>query len=187
MKTITIPGALFFNEEDNSFIQTKEVTIDIEHSLHALSKWECKWHSAFFGNDKKTNEQILDYVRCMTLTEGVDPNVYRFIPANILEEIGKYMEDSMTSIDWNAQQKRKSTKTYGKPHQETVTSELIYFWMIDCGIPPEYEYWHLNKLLSLIKMCYLKRTPPKKMSKNELLSRNASLNAARRKALNTTG
>ena len=187
MKTITIPGSLFFNEADETFIETTTTSIDIEHSLFAISKWESKWHLPFFGEGKKTHEQMIDYVRCMTLTPNVDPNVYYFIPSQSFEEITSYIEDSMSSIDWAKVKTNGNQKVYGKPKHDNITSELIYFWMVDSGIPFECQYWHVSKLLSLIRMCNLKRTPPKKMSKHDLLARNASLNAARRKALNTTG
>ena len=194
MKTIHIPAGLFFNEADETFIETEPVTIEIEHSLVSVSKWESKWHIPFFENkigpnetNKKTNEQLIDYVRCMTLTPDVDPNVYYALSQETIKEISDYIEDPMSAIDWSKKKNNSNTRTYGRPSSETMTSELIYYWMISCGIPHEYENWHLNRLLSLIQLCSIKNTPAKKMSPHALMSRNASLNAARRKALNTTG
>ena len=112
---IRIPAGLLFNDSDQTFIETKEITLELEHSLASISKWECKWHVAFFDEQKKTNEQIIDYIRCMTLNPDVDPNVYLVIPKDALDKIGKYLEDSMTSINWPNQQQNGRTRTYGKP------------------------------------------------------------------------
>lgn len=187
MKKVHIPAGSLFNELDQTFIETKPIDLELEHSLASISKWECKWHLAFFEDKKKTNEQILDYIRCMTLNPDVDPNVYLVIPQEAIKEIGEYIEDAMTSINWPNQQQNGNTRTYGKPSQEKITSELIYYWMFTQNIPLECENWHVNKLLSVIRMCSLKNTPPKKGNRNAILARNASLNAARRKALGTTG
>lgn len=187
MKKIHIPAGTLFNDADQTFIETKPVTLELEHSLASISKWECKWHLAFFGEQKKTNAQVLDYIRCMTLNEDVDPNVYLVLPKIAIKEIGEYLEDSMTSIKWPDKPQNGKTRTYGKPSQETITSELIYYWMFAQNIPLECENWHINKLLSVIRMCSTKNTPPKKSNPNAILARNAKLNAARRKALGTTG
>ena len=187
MKKIHIPAGTLFNEADQTFIDTEEATLELEHSLAAISKWECKWHEPFFGEQKKTKEQVVDYIRCMTLNPDVDPNVYLVIPATAIKEIGDYLEDKMTSIKWPDKQQNGRTRTYGKPSKETITSELIYYWMFTQNIPLECENWHVNKLLSVIRMCSTKNTPPKKSNPNAILARNASLNAARRKALGTTG
>lgn len=187
MKRIAIPAGLFFNEADNSFIENEPIIIEIEHSLVAVSKWESKWHTSFFDDTKKTTEQTIDYIRCMTLTPDVDPSVYYVLPPDVLKEIGDYIEDPMSAIDWSKKKNNGNTRTYGRPSSETMTSELIYYWMFSYQIPKECEHWHLNRLLSLIHLFNLKNTPNKKMSQKALMSRNASLNAARRKALNTTG
>ena len=188
MITVNIPAGLFFNETDQSFIETAPVTIQIEHSLAAISKWEQEWEKPFFGETKKTREQVLDYIRCMTISpENVDPNAYLFIPSTEIEKIGEYMDKPMTSIRWPNSNNDGKTRTYGKPSKETITSELIYHWMFAQSIPLECENWHINKLLSVIRMCSVKNTPPKKTNSKALLARNAQLNAARRKALGTTG
>ena len=180
MLRITIPATELWDESKDEFINTKGQTLQLEHSLVSLSKWESKWCKPFISKDTKTEEEELDYIRCMTITQNVDPNVYKFIPNDIREEIKEYISAPMTATWFNEDKK-------GKSDSEQITSELVYYWMIAQNIPFECEKWHLNRLLTLIKVCNIKSQPPKKMSKKALMSRNAALNAARRKQLNTKG
>lgn len=183
MLRITIPATELWDENKEEFITIKEQTLQLEHSLVSLSKWESKWCKPFLSKDIKTEEETLDYIRCMTITQNVDPDVYNFIPNNIREEIKKYIEAPMTAT-WFSDDKNSKG---GKGNSEQITSELVYYWMIAQNIPFECEKWHLNRLLTLIKVCNVKNQPPKKMGKKALMSRNAALNAARRKQLNTKG
>ena len=183
MLRITIPATELWDENKEEFITIKEQTLQLEHSLVSLSKWESKWCKPFLSKDIKTEEETLDYIRCMTITQNVDPDVYNFIPNNIREEIKEYIEAPMTATWFNDDKNGKG----GKGNSEQITSELVYYWMIAQNIPFECEKWHLNRLLTLIKVCNVKNQPPKKMSKKALMSRNAALNAARRKQLNTKG
>lgn len=180
MLTINIQGRTLFDDATQSFISTKNTTIKLEHSLVSLSKWEAKWHKAFLSKEPKTTEEIIDYVRCMTITQNVDPNVYYALSDENMKEISDYIENPM-SATWFYDDKN------GPPSRETVTSELIYYWMVALTIPFECEKWHLNRLLTLIKICNIKNQPPKKMSKGEIISRNRALNEARKKKLNTKG
>ena len=180
MLQLTIPATELWDEEKQEFIQTKEQTLQLEHSLVSLSKWESKWNKAFLGRQPKTVEETLDYIRCMTLTKNVDSEIYKLITNDNIQMINKYIELPMTATTFLEE------KNNGRSN-ETVTSELIYYWMISLNIPFECQKWHLNRLLTLIRVCNVKNTPPKKRSKRELMSRNAALNAARRKKFNTTG
>lgn len=180
MLRITIPATELWDENKEEFINTKEQTLQLEHSLVSLSKWESKWNKPFLSKDTKTEEEELDYIKCMTITQNVDPNVYKFIPLNIREEIKEYINAPM-SATWFSEDKNT------KSSSEQITSELIYYWMVAQNIPFECEKWHLNRLITLIKICNIKSQPPKKMGKKAIMSRNAALNAARRKQLNTKG
>lgn len=180
MLRITVPAAEFWDEIHEEFIYKKEQTLQLEHSLVSLSKWESKWNKAFLGKQEKTDEEILDYVRCMTLTQNVDPEVYTQLSAANYLEINAYIEAPMTATYFSEDKQAKGNR-------EVVTSELIYYWMISYNIPVEFQKWHLNRLLTLIRVCNIKNSPPKKRSKRELMRRNAALNAARRSRLGSKG
>lgn len=173
-KTITIPEQEFFNSETNEFYTVKQTTFKIEHSLVSIAKWESKWHVAFFDDRvEKTNEMLMDYVRCMTISQNVDPEVYKYIPQNVYEEINAYIGDPMTATTFKEHNKRGN-------NGEFITNELVYYWMIAQNIPLECEKWHFNRLMTLIRVCSEKNAPQKKMSKRDILNNNKALNAARR-------
>ena len=180
MLQITIPAGEQWDEINQVFINTKEQTLQLEHSLVSLSKWESKWCKAFLTKNEKTDEETIDYIKCMTITQNVDPNAYNCLTKENVEQIKKYIEAPMTATYF-------SEEHNGKSSREQVTSELIYYWMIALNIPMECQKWHLNRLLTLIRVCNIKNQPPKKMSKRAIMSRNTALNAARRKQLNTRG
>lgn len=179
MLTVKIPGGEFFDEEHSKIITIKPCTIQLEHSLVSVSKWEAKWHKAFFGKKEKTNEEVIDYIRCMTITQNVDPRIYQVLSGDVLKQIGDYIEDPHTAT-------HICERPGEKPNSDTMTSELIYYWMISFNIPPQYEKWHLNRLLTLIRVCSVKSAPPKKFNRNDAQSR-AAMNASRKKALHTRG
>ncbi len=116
----------------------------------------------------------------MTLTQNVDPEVYSYLTSSNIDVINQYIDAPMTATTF------REEKT-GKPNREQVTAEIIYYWMIALNIPFECQKWHLNRLLTLIRVCDIKNSPPKKMSKREIFKRNSALNAARKKQLNTRG
>ena len=183
MLQITIPAIELWDERIQEFVTLKEQTLQLEHSLVSIAKWESKWCKPFYTKDPKTYEETLDYVKCMTLDENVDPIVYLCLSEKNVSDINAYIEHPMTATTFSANAKSKA----GKNNGEKVTSELIYYWMIAFNIPVQFETWHLNRLLTLIQVCEIKNEPPKKMSKREVMSRNAALNAARRKQMNTSG
>ena len=180
MLRITIPAVEQWDEQKLEFITTKEQTLQLEHSLVSLSKWESKWHKSFLNTKEKTDEEAIDYIKCMTLTQNVNPDVYNYLTRDNIDQINNYIGDPMTATYF-------SDDTNKKFSREVITAEIIYWWMISMNIPPEYQKWHLNRLLALIKVCSIKNSPPKKMSEKEILRRNEALNAARRKKLNSKG
>lgn len=179
MLTITIPAMELFNDITQEFIETKAQTIQLEHSLVSISKWESKWNKPFLANNDKSIAETLDYICCMTITQNVNPDVYRRLSRSNIEDINNYIDAPMTATTFSDNKSGRS--------REIVTSELIYYWMISLNIPMECQRWHLNRLLTLIRVCNVKNAPPKKMSRRETMNRNAALNAARRKQLNSKG
>lgn len=183
MLQVKIPEQELFDESTNSFFSTKELTLQLEHSLVSVSKWESKWQKPFLNSQLTLDEQI-DYVRCMTITQNVDPAIYRYLPAKVMSEIRTYMESPMTATWFSDKQKTKPVRRFGR---QAVTSELIYYWMIALNIPFECQKWHLNRLLTLIEVCNRKNQPKKKLGKKEAAARRRSLNASRRASLGSEG
>lgn len=183
MKEIFIPATKLFNEEKEIFIHVEKTTLQLEHSLISLRKWEEKWHKPFLMKEDKTVEEILDYFRCMTLNQKkVDPNVYLAISNSSINEIVDYIKDPMSATTFN-----DSLIGAQKSSREIVTAEIIYYWMVTYNIPVEFQKWHLNQLLSLIKVVSIKNSPTKKMSKREAAQQRAALNKARRAKYNSKG
>lgn len=180
MLQITVPGVELWDEGAQEFIYSKEQTLQLEHSLISLSKWESKWCKPYLDKKEKTYEEIMDYIRCMTLTPNVKPEVYKCLTEDNMKDIENYINAPMTAT-YISEDKR------GRGNREIVTSELIYYWMISLQIPIEFQKWHLNRLITLIRVCNIKNAPPKKMGKRAIMNRNTALNAARRKRLNTRG
>ena len=173
MLQITIPAMNdLWDEWNQQFLSIKETTIQLEHSLLSISIWESKWNKSFINTKDKTEEELIDYIKCMTITKNVDPNVYVCLTAENIQEIVNYINAPMTAT---------IIRDTGKSSREIVTSELIYYWMISLNIPVKFEKWHLNRLITLIKVCSIKNQPPKKMSRGEIMQRNAALNAERKK------
>lgn len=182
MLLVKIQAKELWDEKNQVFISIKEQTLSLEHSLVSISKWESKWHKSFINTKEKTNEETLDYIRCMTITQNVDNIVYKILSQKNIDEVREYIENPMTATWFN--DKKDGNQPIKK---EVITSELIYYWMISLDIPFECQRWHLNRLLTLIRVCNIKNKSPKKMGKKETLSNNAALNAARKKQLGTSG
>lgn len=180
MLQITVPGVELYDEKNDEFIYLKERTLQLEHSLVSLSKWESKWCKPFISKTNKTDEEVRDYVRCMTITQNVDPDVYLRLTNRNFDEIESYINAPMTATTFKEGR-------LGKKSNGIVTNEIIYYWMVSLNIPMNCEKWHLNRLLTLIRVCNEKNAPSKKMSKSEIMRNNAALNADRRQQLNSKG
>lgn len=180
MLTIHIIGSKedVWDQEREIFVRAPSGVLKLEHSLLSISKWESKYHKPFLVKDDenpKTGEEILHYIKCMTLND-VDPDIYNGLTVPQIEEIGRYISDTMTAT--TIADNRPGAKS--RRNSETLTSELIYFWMVEYGIPFECQKWHLNRLLMLINICNIKKQPDKKMGKRDIMAQNRALNAARR-------
>lgn len=184
MLHIKIPKQEYFNDETQEFINIDEKDLWLEHSLLAISKWESKWKKPFIDvnkKDVKTVAEVKDYIRCMNInSDNTDDNIYNYLTADNIKDINNYIDDTMTATTFYEEKASTSKK-------EIITSELIYFWMISNNIPIECERWHINRLLTLIRIFSIKNAPPKKMSKREIMSRNRALNEARKKQMHTHG
>ena len=180
MLSVRIPGAEWFDDRTQTFEKTKTWELQLEHSLVSVAKWEAKWGKPFLSHEQKTQEQCADYIRCMTITPNVDPKVYEIIPAEVYTEVNKYIDAPMTATWFN-------DKGRGPKNREVITSEIIYYWMISLGIPFECQKWHLNRLITLIRVCNVKSEPGKKMARKDLFAQNRSLNALRRQRFGTKG
>lgn len=178
MLSITVPETELFIEDTNEFAVIKEQTLSLEHSLVSISKWEQKWNIPFLEGEK-TLEQSRDYIRCMTLTQNVNPLVYYCLTNENIEAINKYIEAPMTAT-WFRKEKKTTKK-------EIITNERIYYWMITLNIPFECQKWHLNRLLTLIRVCMVENAPKKKRNKKEMLEERNRLNELRKKQYNTKG
>lgn len=182
MLTLIIPPTELFDEETSRFIKVKGTTLQLEHSLVSVSKWEAKHHKIFLDNSyKKSNDEIIDYIKCMTLTQNVDPLVYVSLNQKAINDIQEYIQNPMTATHFNEDNIKKTAKK-GPKQDEKMSSEMIYYYMVAAQIPFECQKWHLNRLLVLLRICGLKNQDPKKMSKSDLNSRYRSINAARRAA-----
>lgn len=180
MLIITIPATELFDNKKQMFINIPETTLHLEHSLVSISKWESKWRKPFMSTStKKTYAETVDYIKCMTITQNVNPNIYNGLTDKNIQDVNNYISNPMTATTFSNEPKG------GK--KEIITSELIYYWMVSLNIPMECQKWHLNRLLTLIRVCNVKNAPGKKMSRRETANRYAALNAARRKKLNTKG
>lgn len=179
MLQIKVPDTEMYDEEIG-FVSVPGGILKLEHSLISLSKWESKWHKPFLDQKEKTMEEMLDYVRCMTLGQNIDESIYLNLTNENFDDINAYLANPMTAT-WFNEEKAPSNR-------RVTTSELIYSQMIKCGIPFECEKWHLNRLMTLIRVCAIENSPDKKkMSKNEVIQQNRELNAARRAALKSKG
>ena len=173
MLLITVPSTELWDDENQEFRYVKETNLQLEHSLISISKWESKWHKAFFGRQEKTSTEVLDYIRCMTLNKNINPNVYMCLTKDNFDAISDYINDKMTAY---------FPKDENTPISDTLMSELFYYYMTVFNIPFECEKWHINRLIALIKICGIKSSGPKKMSQAEIARQHRAINKARRRS-----
>ena len=180
MLSITISGDELFDETTNKFISEDIAVLELEHSLVSLSKWESKYEVPFLSSGEKTTDQIVSYIHLMVISPGVTPEILSQLSQTNLEQINAYIESKQSATTFGLMPERKG-------RGETITSELIYYWMVAFNIPFECQHWHLNRLFSLIRICNVKQSKPKKINRSEIAARNRELNAQRKAQLGTTG
>lgn len=187
MLKIAIPAREWYDEEKEEFIYSKEYTLQLEHSLISISKWESKWEKPFLDPRKdssgKTREETIDYIRCMSLNSNTPQEAFDMLTNQNIRDVNDYIGAKMTAT-WFSEY---GSRRVGPGNIKVITSEVIYAWMVQYNIPAEYQKWHLNRLLTLIEVLNNLNGNQPKMSKQEILQRNAALNAARRKQYNSKG
>lgn len=172
MLTIHIPETDLYDYQLERFYTVKEVDLFLEHSLVSLSKWESKHHKPLLENNEINNDDLIDYIKCMTINKKVDPLVYNCLTQEHFYKIKEYMDNPMTAT-WfsNVKEERGSS--------QKVTAELIYSWMIDLGIWKECEKWHLRRLVTLIRV-RSEELKPKSKNKAEAIAHYRNLKSMRR-------
>lgn len=182
MLRIKVPAHEFYDELSGEFVEIKEQTLVMEHSLISISKWEAKWKKPYLSDRiKKTPEEMIDYLRCMTVQpNNVNPLVYKALTQDNIQEISDYIKNPMTATT--------ITHAGHSSSREVLTSEVIYYYMIAQNIPVEFEKWHINRLITLIEVCAIKNNPKqKKMSRSAIAKQNRAINQARRAKYGTKG
>lgn len=180
MVEIVVPGCSsveLWDPVKEEFVSTKEEkaqTLRLEHSLLSISKWESKWHKPFLSDKPKTSEETIDYIRCMALNKDISDSMLQRIPKSEMKKIEKYIQDPMTATWFSNKEEKKPVR------KQTVTAEILYYDMIALGIPFECEKWHINRLITLIRVCQEKQDPQRKMTTSERTALNKSRRAARR-------
>lgn len=181
MLEITTIEDEFYDSRTNKFIHIPACTLTLEHSLISLAKWESKWHIPYFDNNvQKTSAQELDYIRCMVIGNLKSEYVLQALSINNILEIRDYIKNPMTATTFQK-------KARGKVKKEVTTAETLYAHMFSHGVSIECQKWHLNRLLTLLRVCDLQNAPREKMTKKQTAQWNAEQNAARKAKYNTRG
>lgn len=175
MLSLVVPDLEFFNDNTQEFVAVKGGKLQLEHSLVSLAKWESKWKKPFFKHEQKTAEELLDYIRCMTVNQNVQESVYQCLTSDHIKKIKSYIEDPMTATTISNPKKSSGDNTI-------PTAEILYYYMIAFNIPFECQKWHLNRLIMLIRVCGIKNSKPKKMNKQQYFEHRRQLNEQRRNA-----
>lgn len=183
MLYLEIPGNERWDERKEEFVYSKPTTLQLEHSLVSLSKWESIFNKPYLST-QLTEDETIEYIKCMTITQNVNPEVYNRITTDMIVKINTYINAPMTAT-WFSEEEQKKSKF--SRTSEIVTAESIYYWMIAYSVPMECQKWHLNRLLTLIRVCEIKNRPAKKVPLRDIYAKNRALNEARKKKFNSHG
>lgn len=181
--TIKIKKQELYDETNERFIELQsDYELVLEHSLISISKWESKWHKLYFDDkEKKSREEVLDYVRCMNTKYDTPDYVYNALSTENFEAIAKYIDDPSTATKLPNIESERSNR-------ERLSSELLYYYMFKLNIPKDCEKWHINRLLVLLEIFGIKDgNENKKLSRAELIARNKAINAKNRARFNSKG
>ena len=180
MLVLDVPASEMFDDEKQEYVDTPAVRLRLEHSLVSLSKWESKYERPFLDSKPKETKETLDYVNMMCLDDEIPPEVFHRLPDVCIDAVNQYINAKMTATTF------KDLPAARGP-REIITAEVIYYWMVSHNIPFECENWHLNRLLTLVKVCNRKNAPAQKTSKKEMMAQRRDLNAKRKAQLGTRG
>lgn len=183
MFQLKIPEIEYYDEQKLMFVTYQSLDLNLEHSLVSLSKWESFYEKPFITTTDKTPAEFLAYANMMIVDElQGDTRPIKFLRDEDVVALSNYIQSNQTAT-WFTERPGSTQRN----QSETVTAEIIYYWMVAHTIPFECQYWHLNRLITLVKVCNLKQEKPKKMSRRDLMSKNAALNAQRRAAAGSKG
>lgn len=186
MLSLPIRGRTVFIESTDEFVDIPSQVLEMEHSLLSIHAWEKIWHKPYFSDKEKNAEELMSYIKCMTINrKQLHPLTFNCLSKKDLIQIKDYIDNPMTATTFSKRFEDNQTPR----KKETITAEIIYYWMFSAQIPKECEKWHINTLMTLIRVYSIKNNTGnnKKASRNQIMKRNAALNAARRKHLGTTG
>lgn len=183
MLPIHIEQVEMYNDttQEFSYIGPKEpMDLMLEHSLYSISKWESKYHK-FYVDSEKTPEEVLDYFSMMVVGQEVDSSVFLALKEEDILKIKAYIDDPMTATIISEDDSKKV-----KGRNRKMSAELVYYWMTALNIPFECQYWHFNRLITLIRVCSIESDPDKnkkkkKFSTADMAARRAKMEAARAK------
>lgn len=179
MLTIDLGRLEYYDSKENQFVYEDGGVVRFEYSLKVLYGWEGVWKKAFLNDKVDLNkEEIIDFYLRMAL----DPFDPKFLTKEVMSKLSQYIADGSTATQFTATEGPKGRKI-GK----TYTAEEIYALMFTARIPLEFEIRNLNRLLVILKVISINNSPPKKMSKAEVMNQNAKLNAERKAKYNTKG
>lgn len=175
---LDFPGEERFDEHTNTFVTMEPYTITLTHTLSAVAEWESVYKRSFLETPPQTGEELVYYIRCMS-DKPLPRDFIKRLDQSVQVKIADYLSDNATATVL------MNPPSNGGP-RDTMTSELIYWYMSQLGIPFECDKWNLNRLLALIKLSAAKQRGGK-VDQRASAAQRAALNNARRARYNTKG